>query len=71
MKKLLRYLVSTILFLVLWVVMFLPLMKYSIDTVGVRPSGIIAVGGLITLIISFLIVKRLNKSNLWKVMFGL
>jgi hypothetical protein len=67
--KAFRYIVNTILFIIFWVIMCLLVMKYSIDTVGVRPSGIIATGGLIALIISYLIVKRINESKLWGKMF--
>ena len=66
MKKLLRYLVNTILFVVLWCLMFLPVMKFSIDT-GV--TSIAAIGGIIAILISYALVKRINKSNLWKDVF--
>ena len=66
MKKLLRYLVNTILFVVLWCLMFLPVMKYSIDT-GV--TSIAAIGGIIAIIISYSLVKKINASNLWKDVF--
>ena len=67
MKKLLRYLVNTILFIVLWGIMFLAPMKYSID---MGATSIAATGGILALIISFAIVKRINKSKLWERLFN-
>ena len=64
--KVLRYLVNTILFVVLWCLMFLPVMKYSIDT-GV--TSIAAIGGIIAIIISYSLVKKINASNLWSRIF--
>tara|TARA_B110000008_G_C16601805_1_gene416759 strand:- start:281 stop:511 length:231 start_codon:yes stop_codon:yes gene_type:complete len=69
MKKLLRYLVNTILFFVLWGIQLFLVIGYSVVEVGVRPSGSIAIGGIVALIISFAIVKRINKSNLWASIF--
>tara|TARA_B110001450_G_scaffold213795_1_gene206301 strand:+ start:768 stop:1142 length:375 start_codon:yes stop_codon:yes gene_type:complete len=46
--------------------MFLPVMKFSIDT-GV--TSIAAIGGIIAILISYALVKRINKSNLWKDVF--
>ena len=66
MKKLLRYLVSTILFVVLWCLMFLPVMKYSID-MGATSAA--AIGGIVAIIISYRLVTRINKSNLWSSLF--
>ena len=69
MKQLLRYLVNTILFIVLWGIQLFIVIGYSVAEVGVRPSGSIAIGGIVALIISFAIVKRINKSNLWSSLF--
>tara|TARA_A100001035_G_scaffold80271_1_gene62311 strand:- start:272 stop:616 length:345 start_codon:yes stop_codon:yes gene_type:complete len=69
MKKLLRYLVNTILFIVLWGVQLFIVIGYSVAEVGVRPSGSIAIGGIVALIISFAIVNRINKSKLWTKLF--
>jgi len=69
MKKLLRYLVNTILFVVLWGIQLFIVIGYSVAEVGVRPSGSIAIGGIVALIISFAIVKRINKSKLWARLF--
>ena len=44
-------------------------MKYSIDIVGFRSSSLIVIGGIVALIISFAIVKRISKSNLWSNLF--
>ncbi len=69
MKKLLRYLANTILFIVLWGVQLFIVIGYSVAEVGVRLSGSIAIGGIVALIISFAIVKRINKSKLWSRLF--
>jgi hypothetical protein len=66
MKQLLRYLLNTILFIVLWGIMFLAPMKYSID---MGATSIAAIGGIIAIIISYRVVKRINKSNLWASLF--
>jgi TRAP-type C4-dicarboxylate transport system permease large subunit len=66
MKKLLRYLVNIILFIVLWGIMFLAPMKYSID---MGATSIAAIGGIVAIIISYKLVKRINKSNLWSSLF--
>lgn len=66
MKKLLRYLVSTILFVVLWCLMFLPVMKYSID---MGATSLASIGGIVAIIISYRLVKRINKSKLWERLF--
>ena len=66
MKKLLRYLVNTILFVVLWFLMFLPVMKYSID---MGATSVAAIGGIVAIIISYKVVKTINKSNLWASLF--
>ena len=66
MKQLLRYLVNIILFVVLWCLMFLPVMKYSID-MGATSAA--AIGGIVAIIISYRLVTRINKSNLWASLF--
>jgi len=66
MKKLLRYLVNIILFVVLWGIMFLAPMKYSID---MGATSIAAIGGIVAIIFSYKLVKRINKSNLWSSLF--
>ena len=66
MKKILRYLVNTILFIVFWCIIYLPVMKYSIDT---GSYSLPAYGGTAAIIISYIIVKRINKSNLWASLF--
>jgi len=69
MKKLLRYLVNTILFIVIWLVIFLPVAYYSFENIRLGPSGLIAIGGIVAIIISYKLVKRINKSNLWASLF--
>ena len=66
MKKILRYLVNTILFIVLWGIMFLAPMKYSID---MGATSIAAIGGIVAIILSYKLVKRINKSSLWSSLF--
>ena len=66
MKKLLRYLVNTILFAVIWCLIFLPVMKYSID---MGATSIASIGGIIAIIISYWLVEKINKSNLWASLF--
>ena len=67
MKKLLRYLVNTILYVLLWCIMFLPVMKYSMDSGSVSAP---AIGGIVALIIAYIVIKRVNKSNLWSRLFN-
>ena len=67
MKQLLRYLVNTILFVVLWCLMFLPVMKYSID---MGATSLASIGGIVAIIFSYKLVKRINKSNLWSSLFN-
>ena len=69
-KKLLRYLSNTILFIVIWCIQLFIVIGYSFAEVGMRPSGSIAVGGIVALIISFALVKRINKSKLWLRIFN-
>ena len=66
MKKIIKYIVNTILFVVLWSVIFLPVMKYSID---IGATSIASIGGIVAIIISYKLVKRINKSNLWSSLF--
>ena len=63
MKKIIRYLVSTILFVVLWCLMFLPVMKYSID----MGATLASIGGIVAIIISYRVVKGINKYKMGKV----
>jgi hypothetical protein len=69
MKKLLRYLVNTILFIVIWFIPVTLLTAWSFSVNGPRPSGLIGVGGIIAIIICYRLVKRINKSNLWARLF--
>jgi hypothetical protein len=46
--------------------MFLPVMKYSID-MGATSAA--AIGGIVAIIISYRLVKRINKSKLWSRLF--
>ena len=50
--------------------MFLPVAKFYFDT-GSTSTAIVSLGGIAALIISFALVKRINKSNLWSRLFSL
>ncbi|MDC1024775.1 hypothetical protein OAR04_02475 [Flavobacteriales bacterium] len=63
--KLLRYLVNTILFVVIFGLQLAVVVAFSFQYIRVGPSGFIAIGGLIALLISYALVKKINKSNLW------
>jgi len=67
MKKIIKYIVNTILFFVLWSVMFLAVMKYSID---IWATSIASIAGILAIIISYRLVKRINKSKLWSGLFA-
>ena len=63
--KLLKYLVNTILFVVIWCIPAFIFVGYSISVNGTRPSGIAGVGGIIAIFISYALVKKINKSQLY------
>mgnify|MGYP006146141617 FL=1 len=65
MKKILRYLVNTILFVVIWCIPAFIFVGISLSVSGTRPSAIAGVGGIVAIIISYRLVKRINKSQLW------
>ena len=67
--KLLRYLVNTILFVVIWCIPAFLFVGYSLSVNGTRPSGIAGAGGIIAIIISYRLVKKINASNLWASLF--
>ena len=74
MKTLLRYLVNTILFLLIWFVLAALLMGMGIaigvwDGSVMRASSWPAISGIAAMIISYRLVKRINKSNLWASLF--
>ena len=69
MKKLLRYLVNTILFVAIWCVPAFIFVGISLSVSGTRPSAIAGVGGIVAIIISYRLVKRINKSKLWSRLF--
>ena len=71
MKQLLRYLVNTILFVVIWCIPAFLFVGYSVSVNGTRPSGIAAIGGIIAIIISYKLVKRINKSQFWLNVFDM
>ena len=70
MKKLLRYLVNTILFVAIWCIPAFIFVGISLSVSGTRPSAIAGVGGIVAIIISYKLVKRINKSNLWASLFN-
>ena len=63
--KLLRFLVNTILFVVIWCIPAFIFVGISLSVSGTRPSAIAGVGGIVAIIISYRLVKRINKSQLW------
>jgi hypothetical protein len=67
--KLLRYIVNTILFVVIWCISTSPFVLYSLSVNGTRPSGIAGAGAIIAIFISYALVKKINKSNLWASLF--
>lgn len=67
--KLLRYLVNTILFILIWCISTSPFVLYSLSLNGTRPSGIAGAGGIIAIFISYALVKKINKSNLLSSLF--
>ena len=67
--KPLRYLVNTILFVVIWCIPAFIFVGISLSVSGTRPSAIAGVGGIVAIIISYRLVKRINKSNLWSRLF--
>jgi hypothetical protein len=64
--KLMRYLINTILFIVLWGVQLFLVTGFSFQYIREGPSGLIALGGIIALFTSYKLVKRINRSELWK-----
>jgi len=68
-QKPLRYLVNTILFIVIWFIPATLFIGWSFSVNGTRPSGLIAIGGIVAIIISYKLVKKINKSNLWSRLF--
>jgi len=69
MKNILKYLVNTNLFIVISFIPATLFILWSFSINGYRPSGLIAIGGIISLFISYTIVKRINKSVLWLSVF--
>ena len=69
MKKLLRFLVNTILFIIIWCIPAFIFVGISFSVSGTRPSAIAGVGGIVAIIISYRLVKRINKSKLWSSLF--
>ena len=70
-RKLLRYLVNTILFIVIWSIPATLFIGWSFSVNGTRPSGLIAIGGIVSIIISYKLVKRINKSQFWLNVFDM
>ena len=67
MKKTIKYIVNTTLFIMLWGLIFFPVMKYSID---MGATSLASIGGIIAIIISYRVVKRIIKSKLWSGLFA-
>ena len=60
---------NTILFVVIWCIPAFLFVGISLSVSGTRPSAIAGVGGIVAIIISYRLVKRINKSNLWASLF--
>ena len=71
MKKTIRYLVNTILFIVLWGIPATLFIGWSFSVNGTRPSALIAIGGIVSIVFSYKLVKRINKSQFWLNLFDL
>ena len=69
MKKLLRYLVNTILFIVIFSIPTIFIIGYAVSQYGTRPNALSAFGPILGLLITYILVKRINKSNLWSRLF--
>ena len=69
MKKLLRYLVNTILFVVIFSIPTIFIMGYAVSQYGTRPNALSAFGPILGLLIAYILVKRINKSKLWSRLF--
>jgi len=68
--KILRYLLNNILFFVIWCIPAFIFTGISLSISGPRPSAITGVRGIVAIIISYRLVKRINKSNLWSNLFN-
>ena len=69
MKKIIKYIVNITIFITLWCVPTFLVAGYSIAENGQKPSGIVAFVGVLAIIISYRLVKRMNKSKLWSLLF--
>ena len=70
MKKILRGFLNVLLLLIFWFLQFLPLIAFSFEYIRVGSSGLIAFGGIISLFISFYLIKKINKLNFWNNLFN-
>lgn len=66
MKKPLKYTLNTILFLIIWHLQMAVILYLTIELYGdLRPNSLIAIGGIITLFLSYRLVKKINISKLF------
>jgi len=66
MKKTLKYILKTILFLIIWNLQMAVILYFTIEFYGeLRPNGLIAIGGITALIISYRLVQKINISKLF------
>ena len=63
--KLLRYILNAFIFYVIWLVLAGIVTLISFEVNGMRPSGMIAIGGVSAIYVSYKLVKKINNSNLW------
>jgi hypothetical protein len=66
MKKALKYILKTILFLIIWNLQMAVILYFTMEFYGeLRPNGSIAIGGITALIISYRLVQKINISKLF------
>ena len=69
MKKTIRYLLNTILFVVLWGIQSAVVIGFSFEYIRVGPSAPIAIGGIVALFTSYKLVKKINRLKLDSIVF--
>ena len=64
MKKLFKYTLNTILFLIFWCLQMVVIIYLTVERYGhLRSNGLAAIGGIMTLFISYRLVKNINISK--------
>ena len=70
MKKLFRYLFNIFLFVFLWCIQSVVIINFSVQYIKVNPLFHTAVCVVIVIFTSYKLVKILNKSTTWEILFG-